>query len=166
MISMKQDNVQNISGRIHEGFSLCLFLPAYWDRKIQTANVEKGKAGRKMCMEKSVMDIITEQATNERLDTLLMQDKAFVRLQKKIDSAARAYDRLVRTKEQRLAVDRMVSAYTESGAYYSAMAYKLGFLDCADFLAEIFLDTMGRLHGKKGCGKCSLHNRKKQPETY
>ncbi len=112
-------------------------------------------------MEKSVMDILTEQATNERLDALLMQDKTFTRLQKKIDSAARVYDRLVQKKGQRKAVDRMVSAYTESRAYYSAMAYKQGFRDCADFLIEIVPDKMEHLRGKGGCGERSLHNRKK-----
>lgn len=89
-----------------------------------------------MC--KSIMDIITEQATNERLDALLRRDKTFVELQKRLDYAIQAFDELNLTKVQSRIVDEMVSAHTESGAYYSAIAYKQGFRDCAEFLAEIF----------------------------
>jgi len=34
-------------------------------------------------------------------------------------------------KEERQAVDLLISAYTESAAYYSAAAYRYGFKDCA-----------------------------------
>ena len=91
-------------------------------------------------MHKGIMDIITEQATNERLDALLRRDKAFTELQKKLDYAIQEFDELNLTKVQRQIVDEMVSAHTESGAYYSAMAYKQGFRDCAEFLAEVFED--------------------------
>ncbi len=91
-----------------------------------------------MRMKKSIMDIITENATNERLDAILNQDKMFAGLQEKIDRTIEVFNGLNLTKEQRRAVDRMVSAHTESGAYYSAMAYRQGFKDCAELMAEIF----------------------------
>lgn len=46
------------------------------------------------------MDIITEQATNERLDALLRRDKTFVELQKRLDYAIQAFDELNLTKVQ------------------------------------------------------------------
>lgn len=84
------------------------------------------------------MDIITEHATNERLDEILTQDKAFAELQGKIDHLIEELNVLNLTDEQRKTVDDMVSAYTESGAYYSAAAYKQGIKDCANLAIEIF----------------------------
>lgn len=108
-------------------------------------------------MGKSMMDIIAEQAVNERLDAVLMQDKAFLSVQKKVDRAVKRFDRLGLSRAQRLTVDRMVSAYVESGAYHSAAAYKQGFRDCAGFLAEIVPEKMEYLHWKEAHRKCGLH---------
>lgn len=95
------------------------------------------------------MDIITEHATNERLDEILAQDKAFAELQGKIDRLIEELNVLNLTDEQRKTVDDMVSAYTESGAYYSAAAYKQGFKDCANFAVEIFDDKADHIQGKE-----------------
>lgn len=82
-----------------------------------------------MC--KNIMDLITEHAMNERLDAELLCDQQFLALQKKIDEQTEAFDSLGMAKEERQAVDLLISAYTESAAYYSAAAYRYGFKDCA-----------------------------------
>lgn len=106
----------------------------------------------KKMRDKSILDIITEHAANERLDALLLDDEEFVGLQKKIDEAAHELEGMGLTKEQRSGVDRMVSAYTESAAYYSLAAYRQGFHDCGALLIEIVPDRA--CHLRKEGGEC------------
>lgn len=91
----------------------------------------------------SILGIITEHAVNKRLDAILFRDWKFLSLQKKIDKQIEVFDKLDLSKEERLAVDRLLCTHTESGAYYSAAAYRLGFKDCASFLCEIGLAGKG-----------------------
>lgn len=93
----------------------------------------------KEAKEKSILDIITEYAVNERLDAVLLRDQDFLYLQEKIEEQMEAFDSLGLSKEERDAVDRLVCAHTESEAYYSAAAYRFGFKDCAEMLSEIGL---------------------------
>ena len=88
---------------------------------------------------KSILDIITEHAVNERLDAILLHDQDFLYLQEKIEKHMEVFDSLGLSKEARQAVDRLISAYTESAAYYSAAAYRFGLKDCAAMLCEIGL---------------------------
>lgn len=93
----------------------------------------------RIAKEKSILDIITEHAVNERLDALLLCDPDFLALQEKIDEETEVFDSLGLSKEVRQAVDRLISAYTASAAYHSAAAYRLGLTDCAAMLGEIGL---------------------------
>lgn len=90
-------------------------------------------------MSKSILDLITEHAVNERLDAILLCDQYFSYLQEKIEKQMEVFDSLGLSKEVRQAVDRLVSAYTESAAYHSAAAYRLGLKDCAAMLRGIGL---------------------------
>lgn len=107
--------------------------------------------------EKSILDMITEQAVNERLDAVLFCDQEFMFLQKKIDEQIEAFDSLGLSKEERQTVDRLIAAHTESDACYSAAAYRYGFKDCASFLCEIGL-------AGRECGWEPRVNRKPQGE--
>lgn len=89
--------------------------------------------------EKSILDLITEHAVNERLDAFLFCNSDFLALQEKIDEETAVFDGLGLSKEARQAVDRLISAYTESAAYHSAAAYRLGLKDCAAMLNGIGL---------------------------
>lgn len=93
----------------------------------------------KEAKEKSILDIITEYAVNERLDALLFCDPDFLSLQEKIDEETAVFDSLGLSREARQAADRLISAYTESAAYHSAAAYRLGLRDCAAMLRGIGL---------------------------
>lgn len=86
--------------------------------------------------EKSVLDIIAEYAVNERLDAILFRDTEFQKLERKIGKQMDAFSRLSLTKKERRTVDRLVSAHTESAAYYSGAAYQQGFKDCAALFKE------------------------------
>lgn len=86
--------------------------------------------------EKSVLDIITEYAVNERLDAILFRDQDFQELERKIGKEIDAFSRLGLSKKKRRTVDRLVSAHVESAAYYSGAAYRQGFKDCASLFKE------------------------------
>lgn len=90
-------------------------------------------------MSKSILDLIKEHAVNERLDALLFCNPDFLALQEKIDEETEVFDGLGLSKEARQAVDRLISAYTESAAHHSAAAYRLGLRDCAAMLSGIGL---------------------------
>lgn len=116
-------------------------------------------------MSKRILDLITEYAVNERLDAILLLDRDFLALQEKIDEEIAVFDSLDLSKEERQIVDRLICAHTESGAYHSAAAYRLGFKDCASFLCEIGLAGKGwgwnprvnrKPQGKEGKGGSGL----------
>ena len=89
--------------------------------------------------EKSILDIITEHAVNERLDAILFRDQKFLSLQKKMDERTEVFDKLDLSKEVQQVVDQLISTHTESSAYYSAAAYRYGFKDCVSLFCEIGL---------------------------
>ena len=90
-------------------------------------------------MGKSIFDVITEYATNEGLGDILQQDEEYKQIMQNIDDLTEKMDTLGLPKEQRLLMDRLISAYNENGAYYGRMTYRQGFRDCAALLVEIGL---------------------------
>ena len=90
-------------------------------------------------MEKSLFDVVVDCSVNERMDSQLLQDKEYIRIQDKIAKQREQFNKLNLTKEQCQIVDRLLSAHTESGAVYGKMAYKQGFRDCAALLFEMKL---------------------------
>lgn len=88
---------------------------------------------------KNIFDIIMEHSINDGLDEIMLQDEEYIHIRKKIDEQAEQLDKQDFTKEQRLLIDRLVSAHTESGAFYGKMTYRQGFCDCASLLREMNL---------------------------
>lgn len=89
--------------------------------------------------EKNIFDIIRDHSINDGLDEIMLQNEEYIQIQKKISKQADQLDRQDFTKEQHLLIDRLVSAHTESGAFYGKMTYKQGFRDCASLLWEMNL---------------------------
>ena len=90
-------------------------------------------------MEKNIFDAMADYSINEGMDSLLLQNEEYIKIQDKIAEQREQFDRLNLTKEQCLVVDRLLSVHTESGAIYGNMAYKQGFQDCATLLLEMKL---------------------------
>lgn len=90
-------------------------------------------------MEKSIFDVITEYATNEGLNGILLQDSEYQRIQCEIDELIEKFHELNLPKEQCLLADRLVSSHTECGCCYGKIAYQQGFRDCASLLMEMGL---------------------------
>ena len=90
-------------------------------------------------MEKNIFDVMADYSINEGMDSLLLQNEEYTKIQDKIAEQRERFDRLNLTKEQCLIIDRLLSAHTESGAVYGKMAYRQGFQDCAALLLEMKL---------------------------
>ena len=89
--------------------------------------------------EKSIFDVIAGYSVNEGLDKALRQNTEYVKIQKSIDEQSEQLDSQDFTREQRLMIDRLVCAHTESGAFYGRVTYKQGFRDCISLLREMEL---------------------------
>ena len=89
--------------------------------------------------EKSIFDVIAGYSVNEGLDKVLRQNTDYIKIQKNIDEQAEQLDSQDFTREQRLLIDRLVCAHTESGAFYGRITYKQGFRDCISLLREMEL---------------------------
>lgn len=98
-------------------------------------------------MDKDIFDVITEYAVNEGLSHVLQHDEEYKQIICKIDDLTEKLDALGLSEEQRLLMDRLISAYNENGAYYGRLTYQQGFRDCTLLLVEIGLikDEKGRL---------------------
>lgn len=90
-------------------------------------------------MNKNIFEILTENVVNERMDKILLRDKEYQKVQKKINRFTEEFDKLGLPKEQRLIVDRLISSYTESGCCYRRIAYKQGIKDCTLLLRKMEL---------------------------
>lgn len=90
-------------------------------------------------MDKNIFDILTDNAINERLDDILIQDKEYQKIQEEIDDLIDQLNMLKLPKEQWLIIDRLVSAHTDCGCYYGRITYQQGLKDCALLLREMQL---------------------------
>ena len=93
-------------------------------------------------MGSNIFNIMADYSINEGMDSILLQNEEYMEMQNKIEEQMMQFDKLNLTKEQCLVVDRLISAYTESGAIYGKMAYRQGFQDCAALLLEMKLLKM------------------------
>lgn len=90
-------------------------------------------------MRNNIIDIIMDYSVNEGLNRILMEDEEYKEIQKEIDERMDQCGKFGFTKEQCLAVDRLVSAHAASGACYGRAAYRKGFHDCVSLLQEMGL---------------------------
>ena len=90
-------------------------------------------------MGSNIFNIMADYSINEGMDSILLQNEEYMEMQNKIEEQMMQFDKLNLTKEQCLIVDRLLSAYMESGAVYGKMAYRQGFQDCASLLLEMKL---------------------------
>lgn len=90
-------------------------------------------------MDKNIFEVLIDNAVNERLDNILLQDSEYQQVQSKISNLAEQLNQLELPKEQKLIVDQLISLHTECGCCYGKMAYQQGFRGCALLLKEMQL---------------------------
>lgn len=88
-------------------------------------------------MENNFFDFITDELTNERLDSIVLQNPEYRETMYEIDSLAEELKACNFGGEEAKAVNRLICAYLTQNACYSRLAYQQGFKDCAALLVEI-----------------------------
>lgn len=85
----------------------------------------------------SLLNELVEMFTNERLDSILLKDDEFLKLEDEMKDTIVKFDELNLDDKQKLVVDRMVSAYNASSACCCTLSYRQGILDCVQLLKEM-----------------------------
>lgn len=87
--------------------------------------------------QKRLLDRIASQRMESDIDAVLRKDRMYRGAVRHQDAAFDELKKLGLDKEQRLIIDRAISADNECGAVYGALAYRLGMKDGIRLMAEI-----------------------------
>jgi len=98
-------------------------------------------------MDKNIFEVITGCGVNEAVNNILFKNEEYQKIQAEIDGLTDEFDKINLSKEQRLTVDRIISAYNANGALYGRMTYQQGMRDCASLLVEMGLIKDGKEEG-------------------
>lgn len=91
----------------------------------------------KVYISDSILEMITEYATNERLDKMVLDKGRYNETLAKIEEQTKKFESLNLTQEQKAVVNDLMESHNASGACYAKEAYQQGFKDCALLLCEI-----------------------------
>lgn len=87
--------------------------------------------------QKNLLDIFIRVRTYRALDRAALKNRFYRNTQKREDKAFAELDKAGLNKEQRLIVDKAITAVNECGTAYGAVAYRLGFQDGIRLMSEI-----------------------------
>lgn len=90
-------------------------------------------------MDKDILEILASYMTKERFDRIATEEKEFLQQDELVQSLTKQLQKSDMTAEQRLAVDRLLTANNESNSVYSQLAYVQGMKDCANMLRRLNL---------------------------
>ena len=90
-------------------------------------------------MEKRIFDVLTECATGERFDGIILQDEEYRERQGEADKMLVRMEEYCPTEEGKQIVEELAGANSSLGLCYIKLAYQQGFKDCASLLSEIGL---------------------------
>lgn len=76
-----------------------------------------------------VLDILTEYATNERLDKIILQDAGYIKIKEKADSLLNELEKINSSEEAQKLLSSYDSTTHEAAAFYACFAYKQGAKD-------------------------------------
>lgn len=85
----------------------------------------------------SILEILSENLMNERLDAILSDRVDNITAQDNIKKASEAIEFMKLPIAQSMAIDTLISAYNAYWAYYARMAYQQGMKDCVALMREI-----------------------------
>lgn len=88
-------------------------------------------------MDESILKMITEYASNERLDDIMLGDEEHMAIQKEVDENQERLEKLDLSQEQKMAVDDFTASYIALGVCHARLAYQQAFKDCVALLREI-----------------------------
>lgn len=90
-------------------------------------------------MEKSILAVVSKLMTGERFDCIVSEEKEYRKKDKDMEKLSKQLQEYDLTKEQRQAVDRLVSAGNECNFRYSELVYIQGVKDTVAMLKELDL---------------------------
>lgn len=96
-------------------------------------------SGKADNMENGILKVLVKKMTGERFENIVSAEKEYKRRSEKIEMLSEQLRRQELTKEQRLAVDRLLSANNECNFRYSELAYIQGMKDTVAMLKELDL---------------------------
>lgn len=79
--------------------------------------------------ENEMINLLTEHATNERLDELILQNAEYNTSREKIDFIMKELEKIDSSKGMQKIIDRYDSATHEAAALYASFAYQQGLKD-------------------------------------
>ncbi len=88
--------------------------------------------------EENIFEAVTDYAINERMSKMLLGNRQYQKLQKRIDKQFELFDKLKLDRKQWLVIDSLLSLYAENGALYGRITYQQGYKDCV-----VMLQAMG-----------------------
>ena len=88
-------------------------------------------------MDESILKLITEYASNERLDDIMLGDEECMAIQEEVNENEEKLDGCRLPLEQKLAVDALTASYIAKGIRHARLAYQQAFKDCVALLREI-----------------------------
>lgn len=86
---------------------------------------------------KNIYEILIENATNKRLDEIILLDEEYRTIDEQINTAQQQYLNLHLPKEHTEIIDKIICLYAEESARHSALSYQQGILDAVDLLKSM-----------------------------
>lgn len=90
-------------------------------------------------MENTILKVLVKKMTGERFESIVSAEKEYIRRSREVEILMEQLKGCGLTKEQSLAVDRLLTAYNECNFRYSELAYMQGMKDTAAMLKELDL---------------------------
>lgn len=83
---------------------------------------------------RDIIEIIIENLTNERLDTIVFEDEEFSAIDDQLNEALANYDTLGISEQDSKEISRIFDIYADYSTSYAALAYKQGLIDSIELL--------------------------------
>ncbi len=93
-------------------------------------------------MEDSILELLAKKMTGERFDEVVLDDKEYRKRNEAVAELVRRLGEYDLTQEERLMIDRLLTANNECNSRFSELAYIQGMKDSASILRELDLVKM------------------------
>lgn len=90
-------------------------------------------------MENSILELLAKKMTGERFDEVVLDDKEYRKRNEAVAELVRRLGEYDLTQEERLMIDRLLTANNECNSRFSELAYIQGMKDSASILRELDL---------------------------
>lgn len=87
-------------------------------------------------MDKRILDILIDNCTNERLDSIIFANDEYKNLLQKYNASSEIFESSL-TPEQQTLYNAFTADYNAMSALYARLAYEQGMRDCASLWQEL-----------------------------